>query len=65
MESPVLCKISLTFPPSQSNDPGSRVGGLSLQMGPLRPQVWGLSPTRQFIKQTMGVFKMKAQYLKH
>lgn len=61
MESPNLCKISLTFPPSQSNDPRTRVGGLSLQMGPLRPQVWGLSTTRQSIKQTMEVFKMKSQ----
>lgn len=41
------------------------VGGLSLQMGPLRPQVWGLSTTRQLIKQTMEVFKIQSQYLKH
>lgn len=51
----ICVKISLTFPPSQSNDPRTRVGGLSLQMGPLRPQV-GLSTTRQSIKQTMEVF---------
>lgn len=62
MELPNVCRCSEYVLPFQSNGYRTKAR-LSLEMGIGRTEKWG--PNTQLIKQTMKLFKIHFQYLKH